>query len=265
MADETLDAILAEMRAGVCTGPADALAWASAKLYAYADRIEAAAKRTAGNAAALREALTAFVDYLTQKRIDEVWAKTTLPEPGLDRLVAKARAALSAPPEPPSNAAAMRDVVESLCEISPNDEVELSKLSKRLIADDIYGGGLVEKIVRDIAKARAALAAPARNCDVSRDTKETIERCLASLNVESSSASFDAGVCAAIGWMLAAPAKGSAVSKPLGRPATEKEVESRFSGVVWCKDCSTPCPLSHGDALAVCEHYSAPAEKGGAE
>lgn len=55
------------------------------------------------------------------------------------------------------------------------------------------------------------------------------------------------------------------VSKPLGRPATEKEVESRFSGVVWCADCSTHCPLSHSDALAVCEHYSAPAEKGGAE
>ena len=50
-----------------------------------------------GNVAALREALTAFVGYLTQKRIDEVWAKTTLPEPGLDRLVEQARAALSAP------------------------------------------------------------------------------------------------------------------------------------------------------------------------
>lgn len=59
--------------------------------------------------------------------------------------------------------------------------------------------------------ARDTLKEPARNCDVSRDTKETIERCLASLNVESSSASFDAGVCAAIGWMLAAPEGGKNV------------------------------------------------------
>lgn len=50
-----------------------------------------------GNAAAMRAALTAFVGYLTQKRIDEVWAKTTLPEPGLDRLVEQARAALATP------------------------------------------------------------------------------------------------------------------------------------------------------------------------
>ena len=58
-----------------------------------------------------------------------------------------------------------------------------------------------------VDRISAALATPARNCEVSRDAKKTIERCLASLNVESSSASFDAGVCAAIGWMLA-PAEG---------------------------------------------------------
>lgn len=98
----------------------------------------------------------------------------------------------------PGNAAALRDVVESLCEISPNDEVELSKLSKRLIADDIYGGGLVEKIVRDIAKARAALSEPARNVD----KLETKEAALAALKerfpVEENFAGFEM----AVEWLL---------------------------------------------------------------
>lgn len=70
MAEEMLDAILAEMRAGVCTGPADALAWVSAKLKSYADRIEAAAKRTAGNAAEMRGALVTILDALKDRERD---------------------------------------------------------------------------------------------------------------------------------------------------------------------------------------------------
>lgn len=109
----------------------------------------------------------------------------------------------------PVNAAAMRDVVESLCEISPNDEVELSKLSKRLIADDIYGGGLVEKIVGDIAKARAALAAPARNCDA-RDVHDAWRDFLVDERFADCSASFKVGANAAIRWLFAPAKEGGA-------------------------------------------------------
>ena len=91
------------------------------------------------------------------------------------------------------NAAAMRESIETMRRYAmlPQEELSLS---------------LLQRTIHE--KCDDALSAPARNCDISRDTKETIERCLASLNVESSSASFDAGVCAAIGWMLSAPAKG---------------------------------------------------------
>ena len=235
---DALRAILAEMRDGIHTGRADIIDIVNDRLRSYADRIEAAAERERaftdamlavkdkplpypdpenappiypGNAAALREALTAFVLYLTQKRIDEVWAKTTLPEPGLDRLIAQARAALAAPARNCDRFATGKEAW-----LAFDDEV------------------------------------PIWCQDHSRKGSGCNDREVA-----------DCGICVAE-WLLAL-AKGSAVSKPLGRPATEKEVESGFSGVVWCIDCSTPCPLSHGDALSVCEHYSAPAEKGGAE
>ena len=53
-------------------------------------------------------------------------------------------------------------------------------------------------------------------------------------------------------------------AKPFGRPATEQEVDSRFPGIEWCMHCTTACPLSHHDALCVCDHYNAPDKKGGA-
>lgn len=103
----------------------------------------------------------------------------------------------------PGNAAALRDLLEKIrheygwgrisCRTCVSSEADVERVSD-----------LFEKQID------AALAAPARNCDVSRDTKKTIDRCLADLDVESCSASFEAGVCAAIGWMLAAPAKGGA-------------------------------------------------------
>lgn len=52
-------------------------------------------------------------------------------------------------------------------------------------------------------------------------------------------------------------------TKPFGRPATEQEVDSRFPGIEWCMHCTTDCPLSHHDALCVCDHYNAPDKKGG--
>lgn len=110
----------------------------------------------------------------------------------------KARYAFDKPCAAPSSAAAMREALEkarsniAACRMFP---------AWKSRKDDL--------LMEAYKSINAALAAPARNCDVSRDTKETIERCLASLNVESSSASFDAGVCAAIGWLFA-EAKGGA-------------------------------------------------------
>ena len=51
-------------------------------------------------------------------------------------------------------------------------------------------------------------------------------------------------------------------TKPFGRPATEQEVDSRFPGIEWCIHCTTDCPLSHHDALSVCDHYTGPDKKG---
>ena len=99
----------------------------------------------------------------------------------------------------PGNAAAMREALEQ------------AHRTLKLVcehAGEFVQPRLAEEIIHSGAGVERALSAPARNCDISRDTKETIERCLASLNVESSSASFDAGVCAAIGWILSASAEG---------------------------------------------------------
>ena len=99
----------------------------------------------------------------------------------------------------PGNAAAMREALEQ------------AHRTLKLVcehAGEFVQPRLAEEIIHSGAAVERALSAPARNCDISRDTKETIERCLASLNVESSSASFDAGVCAAIGWILSASAEG---------------------------------------------------------
>ena len=64
------------------------------------------------------------------------------------------------------NIAAMREAAESLCAISEGDMGELRVLSKRLIDEDIYGGGLIDWMVSGIGNLKLALAAPARNCDV---------------------------------------------------------------------------------------------------
>ena len=67
---------------------------------------------------------------------------------------------------PVGNSAAMREALESFCAIAESDVQELVRLSKRLIDEDIYGGGIIQKLVSDIGKARAALALPRRQCDV---------------------------------------------------------------------------------------------------
>ena len=51
-------------------------------------------------------------------------------------------------------------------------------------------------------------------------------------------------------------------TEPFGRAATEQEVESHLDGIVWCMYCMTDCPLSHHDALCVCDHYDGPGKKG---
>lgn len=65
-----------------------------------------------------------------------------------------------------NNNKAMREALESFCTITESDVQELVRLSKRLIDEDIYGGGIIQNLVSDIGKARAALAKPPRACDV---------------------------------------------------------------------------------------------------
>lgn len=172
---ETIAAVLAEMRAAAkSTDLFDGEEVGEplirgTKVEEWADRIEAAAERERDE----DRQLAAIAES------DEAFARC---------------ARCDRPERVPGNAAALREALEVIA-----NEIRIWRASIVGITPD-------ERRLLNVALA--ALAAPARNCDVSRDAKETIERCLASLNVESSSASFDAGVCAAICWMLADQAEG---------------------------------------------------------
>lgn len=162
---QSLAAILAEMRDGIHTGRADIIDIANERLRSYADRIEAAAKREAigaelkwtrigyderkaeekrapGNAA-LREALE-------QAKRDH-WFDMS---PDLRN---KIFAALAAPPEPPSNAAAMRAALLDSNGLLREIRGEWSDATAGQIADN-----------------NAALAAPPRNCDCTKDEAEDL-------------------------------------------------------------------------------------------
>lgn len=67
-------------------------------------------------------------------------------------LEALVRAALAAPPEPPSNAAAMRGALESCLDFI-------------IRIDRAFNPFMQSLLENAVAKAKAALAAPARNCD----------------------------------------------------------------------------------------------------
>ena len=154
-----------------------------------ADRIEAAAKReretadlraihrchdcerenaTPGNASAMREALEAVSEEFscgTLGAVGDCPSHHDLQD--VKAVWRKVEAALAAPPEPPSNAAALREVLMFLVE----NEAYLFKA-------DLTNGeyDLLEAIV---IKARAALAAPARNCDRFGGVEDKlIEACL---------------------------------------------------------------------------------------
>jgi len=62
-----------------------------------------------------------------------------------------------------ANNAAM---IEALEEIDCIDTRALKRLLCELVEADIFDGGLINKIICAVEKARIALSAPARNCDL---------------------------------------------------------------------------------------------------
>ncbi len=120
-------------------------------LRTYADRLEVARKRERGNASALREALE-YVCHMD----DEGYTS-------YDVYVAiqKARAALAAPPPLQGNAAALRAALES---ISENLAIHIQ--CGRFVAPGDHVSFPIHEAEAYIRDIKAALATPARNCDV---------------------------------------------------------------------------------------------------
>ena len=71
------------------------------------------------------------------------------------------------------DAAALRDALEALNRI---DTRGLKRLLYELVEADIFDGGLINKIIAAVDKAKAALAAPPRNCDVGTAAEEQTTR-----------------------------------------------------------------------------------------
>lgn len=130
------------------------------QVFAMVDELETLREKVKPvNAAAMREALESCRNFIV--RIDRAF--NPFMQGLLENAVAKADAALAAPPEPPLNAAALREALED---------------SQSLLESFSRGeyGSQVREQMRD---NRAALAAPARNCDrFGGDEEKLIEACL---------------------------------------------------------------------------------------
>ncbi len=133
--------------------------------------IKAEVQSTPGSASALREAaerICSIDQSETQdlRQLAKFCHDQSIYGGGLiERVLADieiVRQALSAPPEPPSNAAAMREALESCLNFIMRIDRALNPFMQNLL-------------VPAMAKAKAALAAPPRNCDVG-DAAEQSER-----------------------------------------------------------------------------------------
>lgn len=68
-----------------------------------------------------------------------------------------------------SNAAAMREALYAITQI---DTRMLKRLLRELVEADIFDGGQIRNTIHAVEKARQAIAAPPRNCDLYRTKKE---------------------------------------------------------------------------------------------
>ena len=104
------------------------------------------------------------------------------------------------------NSAALREAASYLTSIFSCDIQFLERHAKELRDTGAYGGGIIEHILHSITLARAALAAPPRNCDL---TKVTEDPWRAWLDDKSNWDEFGSPKLEIHDWLLA--------------PATEKE------------------------------------------
>lgn len=80
----------------------------------------------------------------------------------MEELIAKHEKEIAELKKQTGNAAAMREALEAINRIETRG---LKYLLMQLVEADIYDGGLINKTISAIEKARRALSAPARNCD----------------------------------------------------------------------------------------------------
>ena len=170
---------------------------ASESIGYFAQLLTKAAQSAPGNAAEMREALVEILDRTNREKARDYDAALT---GGILEIHDIANTALnSAPPEPPSNAAAMRDALNSIADI----------------ANDAFGGperhreasqGRALSLIIDAA--RAALSAPARNCDARDANGAWIDFLARGINADCS-VSYQTGANAAIRWLYAAAEGGA--------------------------------------------------------
>ena len=142
-------------------------------------------------------------------------------------------------------------------------------------AVEVQDGNLVDfagRIVKAIANERIASAAAraemlAKFQDLVKRLANMAETAVVEIDDYSDdllrTRSFTSSARELVREARAAIGEGRRLStEPFGRAATEQEVESHLDGIEWCMYCFTDCPLSHHDALCVCDHYDGPAKKG---
>ena len=76
-----------------------------------------------------------------------------------------------------SDNAKLRDVASKIAGIFDSDVAALEGHAKFLMETGGYGGGIIEFVVGCIKEARAALAAPPRNCDVGTAEEQAKRYC----------------------------------------------------------------------------------------
>jgi hypothetical protein len=112
-----------------------------------------ACKAEPGNAAAMRAALNSIADIAKDAFGGPEREREASQGRALSLIIDAARAALAAPPEPPSNAAAMREALVEIMKIVAEAHENGTRTRPDPVDNAVYNA------------ANAALSAPARNCD----------------------------------------------------------------------------------------------------
>lgn len=217
---ETLAAILAEMRgAAKSTDLFDGEEVGEPmirgmKVEDWADRIEAAVEREREAYNKIIIGCEAMACDLAKERDRAVQYANAAPHPGsaswkeMQEALKTAERRIAELERAPGNAAAMRDALKSLVDFHDEYAANVAVVGPVGKGDRMAWCEANDKMYSAIAQARAALAAPARNCDV-RDANDAWKDFLARGNNAENSASYQTGANAAIRWLYATAEGGA--------------------------------------------------------